>query len=459
MDRFIDRTYAFTVNTRSLRWMPGIRWAVGGKYTAEPAAAAVPHPLLWWIYGIDTVLLLSVGILFANNGPWVMHWFGVPRQAPVLWPAAGLTRLLGGALIALGIAAMGVWRSREARFQEAAAGYFRNAHLVLAAVCLLQQISTMEGPGGFLLFDVLMTPWGLFWYHRLAGPREPAAAFRSMAELRDAWERSIREAAGQQERSRLAQELHDSIKQQIYAIQTHLAAAQARSGEGGGPVAEPIEHARASARQAMAEMTALLDQLRASPLESIGLVEALRRQCEALGYRTGAEVAAQIGELFDAQALPPGAPSEIFRIAQEALSNVARHARAAHVWLSLEGGAEVTLRIRDDGQGFSVAQATGGMGLKNMQSRAAALGGCLRLESASNAGCTVTLQVPLVAPASRERQRHLRLAAGAAALSGLLVWLALVETNGRSYLMPMAVAVSLAAVYHAVAALGGKRRA
>jgi signal transduction histidine kinase len=364
-----------------------------------------------------------------------------------------LTRLLGGALIAMGIAAMGVWRSREPQFQEAVAGYFRNAHFVLALVCLSQQSSTLSGPGGFVLLDLILLPWGLFWYYRLAYSRQPAAAFRNTEELRDEWERRIREAAGQQERSRLAQELHDSIKQQIYAIQTHLAAAQARAGEAAAAVLEPMEHARTSARQAMAEMNALLDQLRASPLESIGLVEALRRQCEALGYRTGAEVAAQIGELPANESLPPGAPAEIFRIAQEGLSNVARHARATHVALSLETAqGDLRLRIRDDGQGFAPGGAAAGMGLKNMAARAASLGGTLRVESAPGEGCTVTLQVPLAAPGSQELRRHLRLAAGAAAFAALVGGLVTVEAEGRSYLLPMAAAAGVAAIYHAGAA-------
>jgi signal transduction histidine kinase len=452
----MDQSYSFTVRTRSLSWLPGVRLAVGGSYKASAPAATASQPLLWWLYGFDTVLLLALGILFANNGSWLMGWFGIPREAPVLWPAAGLTRLFGGALIAMGIAAMGVWRSREPEFQESMAGYFRNAHLVLAAWCLLQQLGTFDGPGGFVLFDVLLLPWGLFWYHRLAGPRHPAAAaVRNTAELRDEWECRIREAAGQQERSRLAQELHDSIKQQIYAIQTHLAAAQARAGEAATAVLEPMEHARSSARQAMAEMNTLLDQLRASPLESVGLVEALRRQCEALECRTGAQVAAHIGTLPPNETLPPGAPSDIFRIAQEGLSNVARHARATHVELALKtAGGELTLHIRDDGQGFDPVNATGGMGLKNMMARAASIGGKLRIESVPGAGCTVTLQVPVAASGSRELQRHLRLAGDAAVLAALLGWLgfAVVETNGRSYLLPLAAAAALGAVYHASAA-------
>ena len=462
----MDRTYAFTVRTWSPRRLPWLRVAVGGSHRVSEPVATARKPFLWWLYGFDTVLLLTLGVLFANYGPWLPGGFGIPAHPPVVWPAVGLTRLFGASLIAFGIAGMAVWRSREPQFQEAAAGYFRNAHFVLAVICLLQNISTLGGRGRFILFDLLLLPWILFWYDRLASPRrENPQSFRNTEELRDEWERRIREAAGQQERSRLAQELHDSIKQQIYAIQTHLAAAEARAGEAAA-VLEPVEHARSSARQAMAEMNALLDQLRASPLESIGLVEALRRQCEALGYRTGAEVSAQIGDVPPNEALPPGAAAEIFRIAQEALSNVARHARATHVQVALESGAAgITLRIRDDGQGFSFGSEAGtagvcgaGMGLKNMRARAAAMGGTLRIESAPGAGCTVTLRMPLDMPGKRALARHLRLAAGGAAfallLGGPVAWLAYGQIpDERRYLLPLAFLAALAALYHAGAAL------
>ena len=454
----MDRTYAFTVRTHSFSWLPGVRVAVGGSFQVSAPIATPGKPLLWWLYGFDSVLLVSLGILFASYGPWTLGGFGVPQAGPVLWPAVGLTRLFGAALIALGIAAMGVWWSPDPQFREAATGYFRNGHLVLAAVCLLQNVSTLEGRGRFVLINLLLLPWVLFWNYRLSRPPKGAAtAFRNPEELRDEWERRIREAAGQQERNRLAQDLHDSIKQQIYAIQTHLAAAEARAGEAAVAVLEPLEHARSSARQAMAEMNAMLDQLRASPLESVGLVEALRRQCEALGYRTGAEVTAEIGDLPPTETLPPGAPAEIFRIAQEALSNVARHARASHVRLTLEArAAELTLRIRDDGQGFHPGEAPAGMGLKNMQARAAALGSTLRIDSAPGEGCTVLLCLPLEAPWRRALQGHLRIAGGAggfAALLGAPLWLLdSVSPDERSCLLPLVLAAALAFVYHGAAA-------
>src|SRR5580700_3939992 len=112
----MERTFAFTVRARSVPWLPGVNFAVGGTHQIGAPEAVVNKPLLWWLYGFDTVLLLTLGLLFADRGPLLMGWFGIPRQLPILWPAAGITRLFGGALLALGIAAMGVWRSREPQF-------------------------------------------------------------------------------------------------------------------------------------------------------------------------------------------------------------------------------------------------------------------------------------------------------------------------------------------------------
>jgi len=82
-------------------------------------------------------------------------------------------------------------------------------------------------------------------------------------------------------------------------------------------------------------MQALLQQLRPTALENVGLIESLRMQCQALGYRTGAEVTAELGDLPPDELLPIGAQEMVFRIVQEGFANIARHARASHVWLSL----------------------------------------------------------------------------------------------------------------------------
>ena len=146
--------------------------------------------------------------------------------------------------------------------------------------------------------------------------------------LRSRYEAQIREAARREERARLARDLHDAVKQQLFAIQTAAATVEAqprRSQSGARAAAGTV---RASAHEALVEMETLIDQLQTAPMENSGFEDALRRQCDALGYRTGATVTLTIGALPPGTALVPGVYEALDRFAQEALHNVGRHARA-----------------------------------------------------------------------------------------------------------------------------------
>lgn len=219
--------------------------------------------------------------------------------------------------------------------------------------------------------------------------------------LRAGWLAQVQETAAQQERNRLARDLHDSIKQQLFSLQMSLAAAQAHWELDAVRAQSALQDARQNAQEALAEMNALLQQLSPAPLERVGLVQALRDQCEALGYRSGATVSVEVGALPDEAHLPPGAQESLFRIAQEALSNIARHARASQVRLSLGLSASrqaLELHIQDDGLGFNPQTSQAGMGLSNMRQRAQALGGQLTVASASGKGANVQLSIPLLSP-------------------------------------------------------------
>lgn len=222
---------------------------------------------------------------------------------------------------------------------------------------------------------------------------------------RDQLLEQVGKAAVQEERNRLARDLHDSIKQQIFSITVSAAAIKARWEHDLSSVRRIVDDIERVALEAQVEMQALLQQLRPVALENVGLVESLRMQCQALGYRTGAAVIVELASLPPDELLPPGAQEMIFRIVQEGFANIARHARASHVWLSLRRQRDALLvEIGDDGQGFDPAQDNelpanyGGMGLSNVRERVRALGGTLAVWSQPGKGTTLHLSIPLVNP-------------------------------------------------------------
>ena len=220
-----------------------------------------------------------------------------------------------------------------------------------------------------------------------------------LGEIHEQWRQRIRATAAQEERNRLARDLHDSIKQQLFAIQMAIATTEARWDDDPAGAREALGGVRTAAREGLAEMRALLQELQPQALATAGLVEALREQCEALGYRTGARIEFVPGVPIPGEKLPPQAQEVLFRMAQEALSNVARHARAesVRVALGLEGDAAV-LRVEDDGQGFDPRRPPAGLGLRNLEARAASLQGELRIRSAPGSGTAIRVRIPLLRP-------------------------------------------------------------
>ncbi len=206
------------------------------------------------------------------------------------------------------------------------------------------------------------------------------------------------ETAAQAERNRIARELHDSIKQQIFSISISAAAAKAHwQSADSADAHEAVEDIQRSAKEAQVEMQALLQQLRPTPLENTSLVDALRIQAQALGFRTGAQVHVEIGELPGNERLLPGTQEAIFRLVQEAFANIAKHARAQTVWLTLQHvEQELRIVVRDDGQGFASAQASAGMGLNNLRERSRELHGQTEINSQPGQGTSVTITLPLL---------------------------------------------------------------
>jgi signal transduction histidine kinase len=199
------------------------------------------------------------------------------------------------------------------------------------------------------------------------------------------------------ERRRIARELHDEIGQALAALKMNLQTIQ-RSGPSGvesalGDSIRIVEHA-------ICELRDLSHELRPAALDDLGLVPALRWQLDRQAKRSA--IAAQLDTDGIRRRFPAEIESACFRVAQEALANVARHAGARRVWLELaEEKGTLRLVVRDDGIGFEVdtalrrAGAGECFGLIGMRERLDLAGGTLEVESGAGIGTTIRACFPV----------------------------------------------------------------
>jgi two-component system, NarL family, sensor histidine kinase UhpB len=196
--------------------------------------------------------------------------------------------------------------------------------------------------------------------------------------------------AQEEERARVARDLHDEVNQSLTGLLLRLEAAR----EAAPPELEDeLAETKALANQAMGELLSLARQLRPTALDDLGLAAAIEGQVEQLRR---AEVEASLRAEGDFSDLGDDAQLVVYRVAQEALSNAARHSGASRVEVRLrrtEAGG-VLLEISDDGRGFAFDESERGLGIGGMRERALLIGAELTIESRPDSGTTVRLAVP-----------------------------------------------------------------
>jgi two-component system, NarL family, sensor histidine kinase UhpB len=215
---------------------------------------------------------------------------------------------------------------------------------------------------------------------------------RLEAERRRAGSAALR--AQEEERARVARDLHDEVNQSLTGLLLRLEAAR----EAAPPQLEPqLAETKALANQAMRELLSLARQLRPTALDDLGLAAAVAGQVEQLAR---GEIEADFVADGDFSGLGDDAQLVVYRVAQEALSNAARHSGAGRVEARLSrpdsGGAR--LEVADDGCGFAFDESEGGLGIAGMRERALLVGGELTIESRPGRGTTVRLTLPGESP-------------------------------------------------------------
>jgi two-component system sensor histidine kinase UhpB len=195
-------------------------------------------------------------------------------------------------------------------------------------------------------------------------------------------------AAQEAERVGIARDLHDEVGQVLTGVLLHLDSI----GEHAAADRAEIDEAKQAVRRALNEVRRISSELRPEMLEQLGLVSALRGLCATFGRVSGIAVERRFDDGLPE--LEPDTELAVYRIAQESLTNVARHAQATQVVVALEQGADsLVLRIVDNGRGFDGEPQEHG-GLRSMRERALLIGAELTIKQARSGGVEVRLEVP-----------------------------------------------------------------
>jgi NarL family two-component system sensor histidine kinase LiaS len=210
----------------------------------------------------------------------------------------------------------------------------------------------------------------------------------------------VRALAVDEERERLARELHDGVKQHLFSLAMTASALRTRlDAEPSAPeeIAEMVREVETTAKTVQRMLTRLIEDLRPASLQDQGLAAALNDYTLLFGARE--HILAYLDVQGNDTLLPSAVAEALYRVAQEGLHNVARHAQATRVDVSLRCLPEqVVLVIRDNGVGFDTSQAHHGLGLGNMQDRIVAVGGRLKIDSRIGSGTRVRAEVRLTEP-------------------------------------------------------------
>jgi PAS domain S-box-containing protein len=257
--------------------------------------------------------------------------------------------------------------------------------------------------------DEVIGVLGVFLPSMVSGPTEAELAFYTaladqavVAVVNDRLLAETGETSVLRERARLARELHDSVSQALFSMTLHARTAQLAIDRQGlpddGPLGRSVTQVRELTQGALAEMRALIFELRPEALAAEGLLAALGKQAAALSARSGLIIA--VDGPGARLAVEPAVEEHLYRIVLEALNNAVKHARATHAAVRVTHMAgRLVITVNDDGVGFDLGQPhPGHLGLDTMRERAEAIGAELSFGAADDRGTMVT--VALDAPAA-----------------------------------------------------------
>jgi signal transduction histidine kinase len=241
-------------------------------------------------------------------------------------------------------------------------------------------------------FGVTGVGLGFAWL--IQRQREHRAALAEANRKLAQYAATTEQLAVSQERNRLAHELHDTLAHSLSGATVQLEAVQALWDVQPREARQMLDQALEATQNGLTEARRALQSLRASPLDDLGLSLAISNMAKSTSARGNLRL--ELEAQNHIENLPADVEQCIYRIAQEAMANVARHAEAKSLYVGLQHDAKtLTLTIADDGHGFDPAQVNDARyGLKGLRERAEMIGASLQVDSTSNTGTTIRLVVP-----------------------------------------------------------------
>ena len=243
------------------------------------------------------------------------------------------------------------------------------------------------------------------WPETLVGQLRAVAEVFANALARKRSDGSIRNLGGrlivahEEERARLARELHDDVTQRLACLAIDVASVEPQAS--GPSTSATLHRVQEGLAKLSEDVHALAYRLHPSVLTDLGLAEAIRGECEQFSRQESVRIDVTLDEI--PRSIPDDAALCLFRTVQEALRNVARHAGADRVEVSVRGvNGELQVAVTDDGIGFDPASPVDHptLGLTGIRERVHLLGGTLEIDSAPRQGTTIAVRVPLAKRAS-----------------------------------------------------------
>jgi signal transduction histidine kinase len=351
----------------------------------------------WWLGGVSGgLVVVSFALAWAHGRALV--WWG--RQAGE--GALMLAAVAGLSVIALSAEQPLTYMVFPAFIWAALRFGPQGATLAVAVAAMIAVLATSHEQGFFVELSPTDSALNLQLYITFAALTTYCLAAivserrRAALELAESQRREGERAA--LERQRIARDLHDSVSQSLFSTTLHVRTAQraleVEEVDPAGPVGEELSEIGQLNRGALAEMRALIFELQPGALAEEGLVAALTKQASALSAREGLVI--EVDGPGERLPLGPEVEEQLYRLGQEALANVVKHARASSATVRITAENDLVLiEVSDDGRGFDPA-AVGRehFGLRSMRGRVADLGGSLEATSAPGRGTILHVEVP-----------------------------------------------------------------